>query len=258
MNLFRTILCAALAAGTLAGCASGKGTFSTELLDEGVGLKLTADGAIKGTAAGTSIDVAEGEHVSVSADVTSGGVQLVMTESGNDQAAVDYVYDSVGSEVEYDLTPGTYNIMFSAAKNKTTGIVTVKVIPAETAPAAESDGQNPIMNFVGTYAKDRCYIEVSAADSDNGAAFHINWGSSASEHSEWDMSGTFDTETLTVNYDNAVRKNIVFNEDGSVASETTVYENGKGSFTFSEGDLTLVWNDEQEHAADDTVFGWVN
>ena len=74
------------------------------------------------------------------------------------------------------------------------------------------------MNFVGSYAKDRALIEVSAADDKDGAKFHITWGSSAAEHSEWDMTGTFDPETLTVNYEKAVKKDVVFKEDGSVES----------------------------------------
>ena len=125
----------------------------------------------------------------------------------------------------------------------------------ETA-AAPADRQNPIMNFVGTYAKDRASILVEA-DGDDGAKFLINWGSSASEHTEWIMSGKFDANTLTVNYDNCVRKDVVFKEDGSTDSETVIYENGKGSFTFTD-DLKLTWNDEEEHQADGMVFDYAN
>ena len=262
MKKFRTILCAVLAAGTLTACTAEATAFGTEVTDEGKGLTLTAENAGKGTAAGTEIDIAEGEQVTVNADVTSGAVRLTLTGEGKSEPSVDAVYDAAGLEETYELEPGTYMIMYTAEENKTTGTVRTAAAASETAEApaeetsAAEDGQNPIMNFIGTYAKDRAMIDVSAADDKDGAAFHITWGTSAAEHSEWDMSGTFDPETLTVSYDNCTRKNIVFKEDGSVESEDIVYENGKGSFTFSADDATLTWNDEQEHQADDMVFGW--
>ena len=121
----------------------------------------------------------------------------------------------------------------------------------ETAP--NQDGQNPVMNFVGVYAAGRRSIEVACEGMD-GARFSVTWSSSAWEHSEWTMSGKFDEETLTVNYSDCVRKDVAFNEDGSVSTETVVYENGKGSVTFLYEQNALTWNDEQEHMADDLVF----
>lgn len=121
---------------------------------------------------------------------------------------------------------------------------------AEAAEPAE-DGQNPIMNFVGNYACDRASILVEA-DGVDGAKFSVSWGSSAWEHSEWTMSGKFDPDTLTVEYTDCVRKDVVFAEDGSVDSETVVYENGFGTIHFDNGDL--YWKDDEEHVADDMVF----
>lgn len=137
---------------------------------------------------------------------------------------------------------------------------------AQTADAAEEtalpevteeDGQNPIMNFVGIYARDRASIEVGATDQIDGVKITVTWGSSASEHSEWVMTGRFDTETLTVAYADCVRTDYVFKEDGSVDTETVVYENGTGTITFSDEDgLTLTWDDEMEHMADDMIFDY--
>lgn len=139
--------------------------------------------------------------------------------------------------------------------------------PAEaTADAAETtetaqpeadaeDGQNPIMNFVGVYACDRASILVEATDQADGVKFTVTWGSSAAEHSEWVMTGKFDAEKLTVAYEDCTRTDIVFKEDGTVDSETVVYENGTGTITFSDADgLTLTWDDAMEHMADDMVF----
>ena len=125
---------------------------------------------------------------------------------------------------------------------------------AAEAPS-EQDGQNPIMNFVGIYARDRASIEVGATDQIDGVKITVTWGSSAWEHSEWVMTGRFDTETLTVAYDDCVRTDYVFKEDGSVDTETVVYEDGTGTITFSDEDgLTLTWDDEMEHIADDMIF----
>ena len=118
------------------------------------------------------------------------------------------------------------------------------------------EGQNPVMGFIGPYAYGSAgmYIE---ADGMHNARVSVAWGSSAREHSEWTMSGPFDEETLTITYSDCVRKDIVFNEDGSVKSETIAYENGTGTITFRDnGDLSLVWKDDQDHMADNGVFTW--
>ena len=123
----------------------------------------------------------------------------------------------------------------------------------ETEPAAADDGQNPIMNFVGTYASGRASILVEA-DGADGAKLTVTWGSSAWEHSEWVMSGKFDPDTLTIEYSDCVRKDVEFAEDGSIKSETVVYENGFGTVHFDADDGSLRWKDDEEHMADDMVF----
>ena len=123
-----------------------------------------------------------------------------------------------------------------------------------TAPVVE-DGQNPVMNFVGKYGSGRATIEVGA-DGAEGATVKITWGSSASEQGVWEMSGPFDTDTLTITYDNCVNKDVTYDETGEVTDEKVVYENGTGSLVFEdkEGQTELRWTDDQEHIADDMVF----
>ncbi len=122
---------------------------------------------------------------------------------------------------------------------------------AEPAETPAEDGQNPVMNFVGNYACDRASILVEA-DGADGAKISVQWGSSAWEHSEWTMSGRFDPDTLTIEYSDCVRKDVAFAEDGSVDSETVVYENGVGTIHFENDNL--YWKDDEEHMADDMVF----
>lgn len=246
------IVCASILALSCVACAEEK--FSTELTNDDKGFILTAENASKGTSVGAGMDVLEGEHVIVTGNVTSGAVQFRMVKDGSDKPSVDWTFTGTNEEIEYDVDPGSYMVGFTSSENKTTG--NVSVITKEHVASNEADGQNPIMNFIGVYAMDRCSIEVSAADDKDGAKFIVQWGSSAAEHSEWHMSGTFDTNTLTVHYDNCEKKDVVFKEDGSVESETVVYQNGKGSFTFNNEKASLTWNDEEEHAADDMVFEW--
>ena len=124
----------------------------------------------------------------------------------------------------------------------------------ETEETAEgADSQNSIMNFVGNYASDRCTITVEAGEG-NIANFTISWASSAAEVSEWTMSGEFDGENNTVYYNDCVKRDLVFAEDGSISSEETSYEGGHGTFAFDYENNTLTWTDDIEHVADGATF----
>ena len=128
---------------------------------------------------------------------------------------------------------------------------------AETAAAATAEeGQNPVMNVIGDYQADRCSVHVEAKDKD-GALITVHWGGSATESSEWTMSGTFDAEKLTVYYQDGVKKNVVYDADGKVTSEEEVYVGGHGTFTFNVENNTLTWEEDQEKIADGMVFEFV-
>ena len=128
------------------------------------------------------------------------------------------------------------------------------VFAAEEAAAVQEDGQNPVMNYVGKYGAGRANILVEA-DGTEGAKVSISWSSSAFEHSEWTMSGSFDEETHSISYDNCVMKTITYEDESDQGTEVINYENGTGTITFHEdGDLTLTWDDNQDHIADDTEF----
>ncbi len=116
----------------------------------------------------------------------------------------------------------------------------------------EDNTQNPIMNFVGPYACDRAVMNISAKDND-GAEITVTWSNSASSHAEWTMSGTFDTETMTINYSDCKKSVIEVNEDGETVSDETEYENGKGRIVIHE-DNSVTWEDDEENAAEGMVF----
>ena len=118
------------------------------------------------------------------------------------------------------------------------------------------EGQNPVMGFIGPYAYGSAGMYIEAGGGHD-ARVSVAWGNSTGKRSEWTMSGPFDEKTLTITYLNCVRKDLVFNENGDIESETTAYENGTGTITFLEGeDVSLVWKDDQDHMADNAVFTW--
>ena len=130
---------------------------------------------------------------------------------------------------------------------------------ADQTPAAEEDGQNPAMNFVGHYGAGRANIFIEC-DGTDGMKATVSWGSSAWEHSEWVMSGKFDAENLVFEYDNCTKTNIKYSgesedgEEAEIESAEEVYTGGKGRMIFSDNPLTILWMDDEEHMADDLTF----
>ena len=128
----------------------------------------------------------------------------------------------------------------------------------EAEAAAQEDGQNPVMNFIGVYGHDRASIMVEA-DGTDGAKITVTWGASAAENAEWVTRGKFDPAALTGAYTDCVKTVYVWNEQGEIDSETVEYENGEGTITFTDGEaLSLTWDDAQEHIADGTVFEYAS
>lgn len=275
MSKVTRIAAAVALVAALAGCG---GSISAVRVNGNV--EVTAKTASKESSVESDFEVAENQHVVVDSEITKGGIAFQMVRDNEASPAVEWTFEETG-ETEYDVTPGNYKMTFTSVQDKTEGKLTVKLVEAEghaepypesgdqaqseqsqettdtTATAqTEEAGQNPVMNFVGNYAADRCSILVECEGKED-AKFTVHWGSSASESSEWVMSGKLDAETMTVNYTDCVKKDVVYKEDGSVDKETVVYEDGTGTIKFST-DSKLTWNDEKEHAADNMVFEYSN
>ena len=113
------------------------------------------------------------------------------------------------------------------------------------------------MNFIGKYGADRATITIEPSGTSD-AEIIVEWPSSAAEGSTWYMSGTFDTNTLTVNYTNCVKVDYAYEGEGEDdRTETVAYTDGSGSITF-DGGSNLTWNDQQEHIADGVTFSWAS
>ncbi len=117
----------------------------------------------------------------------------------------------------------------------------------------DDDGQNPVMNFVGEYACDRAHALVEALGAED-ALITIEWGSSAWELARWVITGTLDTDTLTVAYSDAVKSVVTYDDNGEVTDEKVEYEDGTGTIVFGE-DNSFTWHEDGADR-DDPVFAW--
>ena len=111
-------------------------------------------------------------------------------------------------------------------------------------------------NILGTFADNaagRCSIEITAADEPGQYHIEIFWGSSAFQTAHWEMTGKrMQNDSGMLLYTDAKHTIITFTSENE-SSEEVVYENGKGSFTLQNAN-ELVWNDANDHAADDLLF----
>ena len=116
----------------------------------------------------------------------------------------------------------------------------------------DPDWQNPVTNFAGEYQCDRANATVECFDYDK-AWITIKWGSSAWELTRWIIVGTLDTDTLKITYDACNKANLVYDDNGEIASEETIYEDGTGTITFPE-DGTFIWHEDQSESGEDMIF----
>ncbi len=133
--------------------------------------------------------------------------------------------------------------------------------PAETAandaPQAE-DGQNPVMNVIGIYHADEsesieALVEAEGAEN---AKITVTYAGSPWFRNVTVMSGRFDTETFTVEFENATLTEYTYNSDGSVGTETVSYTDGKGRAVFHPENNRLTITEEYESGPIVTAYSW--
>ena len=149
------------------------------------------------------------------------------------------------------------------AEPPVTEVTAASSTTAETETAAEAtetqteaaDGQNPIMNVVGRYSNGRAIMEITANGTDQ-ADVHITWGGSALESSAWDMTGTVSEadNALVIAYQDCVKETYRFSSEGILEEDPVEYSDGTGSIRFDLAENTVRWDDEKEHAGEDSVF----
>ena len=129
--------------------------------------------------------------------------------------------------------------------------------PVEAAPASgESDGQNPVMNFVGVYHMDDSTEALVEADGASDARITIRFAYTPWFQNQKVMSGSFDAGSLTVNFTNATLTGYTYNSDGSVAEESVGYDDGVGRAVFNPADNTMTLTELFDTDEYETVFTW--
>jgi len=139
--------------------------------------------------------------------------------------------------------------------SKTTSSKTTssKTTSSKESSSSSGSSQNIMMNFVGPYACQRAGMDVRAKGK-NGAEFTVTWASSASSYAKWVFSGTFDNDTMTVEYKNCQKTVVEVNEYGLTVDEDKEYDDGTGRIVFNTDDNTLTWEDDEENIADGMIF----
>ena len=106
--------------------------------------------------------------------------------------------------------------------------------------------------FSGSWVCGRASIDMDWEE--EGFRVFISWSSSASEVTEWEYSCLYqaDDNSLAA-MPTGIRTDVVYGDDGEVASYQTVYEDGDAVFTLDE-DGFLLWKDLKEDAGKDMRF----
>lgn len=113
---------------------------------------------------------------------------------------------------------------------------------SETEGADYSD----LSSYIGTWEdqySQRCSMEITSLSESEVSVF-IRWGSSATEESQWTMTGVYQPDSGTLEYTDGVLTDNVYQDNGAISSEE-FYRGGTGRFYIEEG--YLYWVDDMEN-----------
>ena len=123
---------------------------------------------------------------------------------------------------------------------------TTEFVPDEASGDEEKEVKdNPFEYYEGVYYCDLANIDVRP-DGKDGAKVTVVWGNGINESSEWKMDITWNDD-LWFSYENCVKKTSTYSEEAELEEEKVNYEDGTGSFTF--GDNEITWSDDKENIA---------
>ena len=105
-------------------------------------------------------------------------------------------------------------------------------------------------SYVGTWVSGRASLEISVVDDHYKCA--VTWGSSAAESSQWDYEPCLYDGASLICEGLGVKKNAVYNEDGSVKSSEEEFSDGSASFSIG-GDGKLTWIDFKVYPEEDSL-----
>ena len=113
-------------------------------------------------------------------------------------------------------------------------------------------------DYLDIWECERCTITISKEEDGNGLLVQVYWTSSALEHTEWtyrhcQLAATSTVVELTCTNE-ATCIECVVKENQEEPEFITKYTNGSGLFKVNTDNSVLVWEDSEEHCADDLEF----
>lgn len=109
--------------------------------------------------------------------------------------------------------------------------------------------------FVGEWqdsVSQRAVMSVRKTDEVGAYDILVHWGGSYNSAVQWRMRAVSGAQDEILSYENGVKAELLFPDDGSEEQETILWDNGTGYLMFRDGFLT--WYDEQEPQAADCRF----
>lgn len=119
--------------------------------------------------------------------------------------------------------------------------------PAPTLTPAEQYEREAVRSadeMAGVYRGGTYTAEVKKTAEDE-LTFTVTSAPVESRGYRWTISGFFAADTIRVNYTDAKKSTVYYNDAGQILREETEYENGLGRMQFT-GDGALLWMDEME------------
>ena len=144
----------------------------------------------------------------------------------------------------------------SSAASEAQVTETPEITEEPEATEAPDEGQNPVMNFVGTYNAADSVEAMVEADGTENAIVTVTYAGSPWFHDEIVMSGKFDADALTMEFENGTLTEYSYNADGSVRTENISYRDGKGKAAFNANDGTMTLTEHFQAGDRETVFAF--
>lgn len=230
--------------------------------DEGEGLQVAVEGGE--TYHFTPIEI---EEAGIIVRINTEGAGNINYAEGGEAPEIDEDYPYQSAQINlaeptvytFAASPQTGYLFVKWTKDgedcSTEPIITVNLDESADYVAVfeeNPDWQNPVAKLTGEYQCDRAHATVQDFDLDS-ALITIEWAGSAWETARWIISGPLDTGTMTISYEGCLNDHLVYDENGEITSQETIYEDGTGTIVFN-GDGTFTWHEDQSETGEDMTF----
>ena len=172
------------------------------------------------------------------------------------QERYDFFLGGTGNYVRR-VTDDNYETLYTATFADGKTIASAVMLTWYDALAAQRDidllGYTPD-SFLGRWAEKiagRGLITIEKGEAEDEYAVRIEWSSSAAEQAIWEMTAKPEASNA-LRYENARHLIRTYSSEAAFTDEVK-YENGTGTFTLNSAN-EVMWQDEIDHAGDNTVF----